>query len=339
MAAWISTAEDLAACFLAALALAAALTPGMERLALSVGAVDQPTDRKRHRRPTPLLGGLAILLAFWIAVLVLRTQTGFPLWGLAAAASLVTLVGLWDDLCRLSVSVRLVTQAVAAALVVTTVGAATLFGEDGAAHWANVALTFLWIVGVTNALNLIDNMDGVAAAITATAAISYAALLLGGGDVTAAGLATALAGAAIGFLSFNYPPARLFMGDAGSFFLGLTLAVLGIEAQRSIDHSAGWIPAVLILALPLSDTSLVIVSRLRRGKNPLTTPGRDHLAHRLVRLGWSDRKIVAVFTAVTAILGVCAFFAADLPAVAWAAGGVALAAGAAALVWLEREPS
>lgn len=339
MTAWIAT--DLAACFAVALAAAAVLTPAMERFALHWNVVDHPSERKRHRKPTPLLGGLAILLAFWLSVFffVLRGQTVSPSWGFVAAALLVALVGLWDDLSRLSVSVRLMAQAAAAAAVLATVGTATLFAEGSTFDsWMNAVLTFLWVVGVTNALNLIDNMDGVAAAVAAVAAASFAALLATGGDLAAACLAAALAGAAIGFLFFNFPPARLFMGDAGSFFLGLTLAVLGIEAQRQTSHRAGWIPALLILGLPLFDTTLVTISRLRRGKNPLTTPGRDHLAHRLGRLGWSTRKIVAAFAAATAILGIGAFFAAAEPRIAWFAAAVVVAVGAVALVWFERTP-
>ncbi|MEE8525303.1 MAG: MraY family glycosyltransferase [Thermoanaerobaculia bacterium] len=337
MAAWIST--DLAVCFTVALAAAVVLTPVMERLALRLNAVDQPSRRKRHRKPTPLLGGLAIFLAFWITVLALVRPLPPGFYELALATLLVAIVGLWDDLSRLSVSVRLMAQAAAAAAVLATTGAATVFVEYRIFDsWVNVALTFLWIVGVTNALNLIDNMDGVASAVAATAAASYAALLAAGGDVAAACLAAALAGAAIGFLLFNFPPARLFMGDAGSFFLGLTLAVLGIEAQRQTGHRAGWIPAMLILALPLFDTTLVTISRLRRGQNPLTTPGRDHLAHRLARRGWSDRKIVAFFAASTAILGICAFFVAAKPDAAELVGVVVLAVGSVALVWFERKP-
>ena len=332
MATWITTARELAVYFGLALAVSAALTPVMERVALRLGAVDQPTARKRHSRPTPLLGGLAVYLAFWASVLGLVRPLHPALVELALVTLMVTIVGLWDDVSRLSVSARLVTQALATVMVLTTIGGRDLTSSV----WLDVPLTFLWIVGVTNALNLLDNLDGVASAVSATAAASYAALFLLSGGEAAAGLAVALAGAAIGFLLFNYPPARLFMGDAGSFFLGMTLAVVGIGAQRRLDHPAGWIPAVLVLALPLFDTTLVSVSRLRRGKNPLTTPGRDHLAHRLARLGWSDRRIVAVFTAVTAALGVLAFFAALRPVVAWIAGPVVLAVGALVLVWLER---
>ncbi len=337
MAAWTLIARDLAAHFVVALVLATALTPAMERLALSVGAIDQPTERKRHRRPTPLLGGLAIQLAFWIAAfaLVAATRTGFPSPGWVAAALLVAFVGLWDDLRRLPVWVRLVAQAASAIAVLASMGAADLPLDNR----LDTLLTFLWIVGVTNALNLVDNMDGVASALTAAAAVSYAALLAAGGGLAAACLALALAGAAIGFLFFNFPPARLFMGDAGSFFLGLTLALLGLEVLRNSEHESSWIPAVLILAVPLFDTTLVTISRLRRGKNPLTKPGRDHLAHRLRRRGWSGRKIVIVFAASTLVLGATAWYAATSPIIAWVAGAVVLSIGIAMLVWLEWDRS
>jgi len=273
------------------------------RLARRIGLLDRPEQRKLHRQPTPLLGGAAVLTA-----MVLALAPGFggagvvrPL-GLLAAVLVAFIVGLWDDFRHLPVVGKLLAQGAVVGLAL----AAGAVIDTALPGWADLAISALWMVGVTNALNLLDNMDGVAAGVAAIAACGLFLLLPAG---LPAALSLVLCGACLGFLCFNFSPARIFMGDSGSLLIGLLLAVLAIEAQRA-GASAGdtsWVAPLLVLAVPLFDTTLVVVSRLRRGLNPMTHSGTDHLAHRLLRLGCpvagAARLLYAIAIAV-AVVGV-----------------------------------
>lgn len=236
----------------------------------------------------PLLGGVAIYGAIVAAMLAFPVDESPPrLWGLLAAATLVTLTGLLDDSRGLPVAAKLIAQLVAAGILVS-VG---FFVDLALPVWIDGALTVLWIVGITNAFNLLDNMDGLAAGVAGAAAMGFLVLTAAQGGL-AAPLAAGLLGATSGFLLFNFYPAKIFMGDAGSLLLGLLLAALGLELQTGRGASEPWVAAlvpILVLAVPIFDTTLVTISRWRRGRNPLTTPGRDHFSHRLRRLGTSSR--------------------------------------------------
>ncbi len=267
------------------------LTPLFRRLAIAGSLLDLPEDRKSHREPVPLLGGVALFVAVSLGLLVVSTEdSDGRFWGLLAAATLVTLTGLVDDYRGLPVLTKLLAQLAAAGILV----AAGLFVDLALPVWVDGILTVLWIVGITNAFNLLDNMDGLAASVAAAAALGFLVLTTSQGGV-AAPLAAAVLGATLGFLIHNRYPARIFMGDAGSFLLGLLLAVLGLELQTGRGSSEPWAAAlvpVLVLAIPIFDTTLVTVSRGRRGHNPLTTPGRDHFSHRLARRGISISGVV-----------------------------------------------
>ena len=282
---------EILARFATALATTVILTPIVRALATRWSLIDRPEDRKFHRHPIPLLGGLAIVAGVLAALLVLpvAAEDG-RVWGVLSAAIVVAATGLWDDLRGLSVAAKLLAQLAAAAILVST----GLFVDLALPAWSDGALTILWIVGMTNAFNLLDNMDGLAAGVTATAALGFLALTAPQGGF-APSLAASLLGAALGFLVYNFHPARIFMGDAGSLFLGVLLAVLGLELQTGLGVTKPWIAAlvpILVLAVPIFDTTLVTVSRWRRGHNPLTTPGQDHLSHRLTRRGFSIRGSV-----------------------------------------------
>ena len=278
------------------------LTLLCRRLALRLGLIDRPAARKAHRRPTPLLGGLAMLLAIMGGAWILR----LPLdWTLPLAA--IAAVGFWDDRFGLSVRFKLAAQILIAAWGVLQLGGLAL-PLPAYLAWT---LTVLWIVGLTNAVNLLDNVDGAAALSTAWSALFLAVLASGAGATDVAALAVVLSGACGGFLVFNWPPASIFMGDGGSLPLGLGLATLAVGVQQALERSTGpWTAfgvLVLCLCLPIFDTALVVVSRLRRGLNPLTAPGKDHSTHRLLRLGLSRRGLLLV-----------------LSAVQWSAAGIAL---------------
>ncbi len=272
------------------------------RLAGRIGLLDRPAQGKLHRQPTPLLGGAAMLAAIALALAPSfgEAKAGVvqPL-GLLAAALLVFAVGLWDDFRRLPVVGKLLAQGAVVGMALVA-GAVINTGLPG---WADLALSGLWMVGVTNALNLLDNMDGVAAGVAAIAACGLFLLLPAG---LPSALSLVLCGACLGFLCLNFSPARLFMGDSGSLLIGLLLAVLAIEAQRAGGGGGdtSWLAPLVVLAVPLFDTTLVVVSRLRRGLNPMTHSGTDHLAHRILRLGWPVAGAARLLYAVAAMAAV-----------------------------------
>ncbi|MEZ5330947.1 MAG: MraY family glycosyltransferase [Thermoanaerobaculia bacterium] len=324
-----------AVAFGAALLVAALTAPMARALALRYGWVDHPGARKGHARPTPLLGGLALwgaVSAGWLAAGGLRAGGE-----VVAAALLVGLVGLWDDRRGLGPAAKLGVECLAALWVVAGGGTTVAAGDEGLA----AALGVAWVLLVTNAVNLLDNADGSAAGTVAIGALSLlgvAATAAGASPV--AGIVAALAGACVGFLPFNRHPASLFMGDAGSLFIGFLLAVssLRLHAAAPVDSGAAWAPA-LVLTVPLTDTAFVVVSRLRRGLNPLTSPGRDHLAHRLTARGWTERGAVALLWAAGALAGLGGIVAAlSTRFVAWCLLGVAAAIAAGICVRLAGAP-
>jgi UDP-GlcNAc:undecaprenyl-phosphate GlcNAc-1-phosphate transferase len=274
--------------FLAAFGVALALTPLCGRLAAALGVVDRPGEKKIHGRTTPLLGGIAIALA----------QAGAFLWSGAAdqasiriliASGCILLLGVWDDLDPHSEVLRwwlrLLFEACLAGIVLAGGVRTSFLGTP----WLDIPLTLLWIVGITNAFNLLDNMNGLSAGVAAVAGMTFALLAaryvsVGPEQLPTAVAAATLSGACLGFLPGNFR-SRIFMGDAGSLFLGFTLACLAVQGSwRSPTIPTSVIIPLLVLAYPLFDTALVVILRLRRGQSPFVG-GRDHSSHRLVRLG------------------------------------------------------
>ena len=289
-----------------ALLLAFGVTPLAQRAAQRTGMVDKPSARKQHTVPTPLLGGAAIYLAVILALILWGNQFYVnQVAGIFLGATLMSFLGLWDDRRGLSPWVKLIGQFLAAGvLVLTDVRISFLPWEA-----LNIATTLVWVVLITNAMNLLDNMDGLSGGIAAIAALFLLLFAAMSNQYLVGALAAALVGACIGFLYYNFNPARIFMGDTGSLFLGFTLAAVAIKL-RFPDNSpfVTWMVPALVLAVPLFDTSLVIVSRLRRGLNPLTTPGKDHLSHRLARLTGSPREAVLICYLLAFIAGILATF-------------------------------
>ncbi len=291
---------------LSALGIAMLVTPVARAVAFRIGMVDHPAPRKLHTRPIPLLGGLALYLAVLIALLVLEDRYNLPqLAGILIGATAVSFLGIWDDRWGLRPLIKLSGQILVAGVVMATGVMVSLF------PWPilNLLITLLWLVGITNAFNLIDNMDGLSGGIGAVSAAFFLLLAALNGQYLVGALSAAVLGACIGFLRYNFNPASIFMGDAGSLFLGFLMAVLGIKL-RFPNHAAfvTWMVPVLVLGIPIFDTALVIVSRLRRGLNPLTTPGKDHLSHRLVRAGMTHREAVLLLYLAQAALGALALF-------------------------------
>lgn len=330
-----STASPLLVGLLAG-AGALAATPLVRGLARRTGFVDVPAPRKLHATPTPLLGGLAIVGAVLLALGfgggrgVLSTDPA--LW---IAACGIAAVGLYDDRYGLSPALKLGGQVAAAAAIV--VGGPRLHLQLGDG-W-NFALTMLWIVAITNTFNLLDNMDGLCAGVAASTAAGLLALALMYRQPAIATLAAAVLGATVGFLAFNSSPASIFLGDCGSLFLGFLLAALSVALELpALPITASWIVLPLLFAVPLFDTTLVTLSRLRRGLNPLSTPGKDHLSHRLARAGFGTARAVTAIAATSAATAALAVASASLGGAAPLACGLAVAALFVGGLWYWERP-
>jgi UDP-GlcNAc:undecaprenyl-phosphate GlcNAc-1-phosphate transferase len=291
--------------------LSLALVPLVRRISFRMGKVAAPREDRWHRKPTPQLGGIAIYTAFLGSLLMasaLNGSLGQLRWGLLASSSLIFLLGLYDDLRELAPPTKLMGQIIVAAVVVfqgyTTNFFTPKIPDTIVAQLPNILLTFLWLAGITNAINLLDNMDGLAGGIALITAGFLIFFFWQGGDPSLLAFAAALAGAALGFLVFNFPPASIFMGDSGSLFLGFTLAVLAIarQPQASNVFAVLGVPTLLFL-LPILDTTLVTITRLLRGQSP-AQGGRDHTSHRLIAFGLSERQALMALYGVAIIAGV-----------------------------------
>ncbi len=320
--------------FASALLFAVGGTPVVRRVALTLGIIDQPSARKVHTKAMPLLGGVAIYGAF-VAALLLIGQIFYieQLIGILLSATWMSFLGLWDDWRGLRPYFKLAGQVVGALILIGT-GVQVEFLHNPI---LNAVVTVGWVVGITNALNLLDNMDGLSGGVAAIAAAWFGLLAIGQGQVLVGSMAAALLGAALGFLIYNFNPASIFMGDGGSLFLGLLLASVGIKLHFfGNTDDVTWMVPVLVLGVPIFDTTLVFISRLRRGLNPLTTPGRDHLSHRLVKLGLTPRRAVLAIYGLGIGLGALAFAVQYLsPPVAYTVLALVLLAGGIGLWRLE----
>lgn len=293
--------------FVGAAALSAALVGLSIVLARRWGVMDGPDgDRKHQDHPIPRMGGIAVAAAFTIVLLIATWASGDTesvglLAGVLLPALAVAALGFLDDLLALGPWIRLVGVG-ALAVVVWSTGTRIELSHITA---VDLAVTILWIVGITNALNLLDNSDGLAASTTAVASLGTAAVALIYQQWLVGALALALAGAAVGFLWHNWHPATVYLGDAGAYFLGFLLAVVTIRL-RPVSVELPWsafIP-VLLLLLPIADTTFVVIRRLRAGRHPFTA-GRDHLSHLLMDRGLSVRASVSTLQAflIVSVLG------------------------------------
>jgi UDP-GlcNAc:undecaprenyl-phosphate/decaprenyl-phosphate GlcNAc-1-phosphate transferase len=316
-----------------ALVIAIGGTPVMRQVALRLGVIDNPAARKLHHSPVPLLGGAAIYIAFIIALLFFGDRRYInEVVGIFVGATLMSLMGVVDDRWGLGSYVKLAGQLAAAGVLIYSGVQIRLFY-----NWLDIAVTVAWVVGITNAFNLLDNMDGLSGGIAMIAAVFFTLLAAMGHQYLVGVLAAALAGACAGFLVYNWNPAHVFMGDTGSLFLGFLLAAVGIKLRfPSNSETITWMIPVLVLALPIFDTTLVFISRLRQGKNPLTTPGKDHVSHRLAVLTGSRREAVLICYLIAGAVGLSAVFVAEAnPTEARIVGAAILLAALYGLWWLE----
>jgi UDP-GlcNAc:undecaprenyl-phosphate GlcNAc-1-phosphate transferase len=288
-------------------------------LALRVGMVDLPGPRKVHLQPIPLLGGLAMYGGVMLAILfafdgAARAQSA----GIVTGATLVAAVGFLDDRGWLHHQVKLFLAMPTAACILLASGIhAQVFGVLGNGRIGSVldaALTIFWVVGITASFSILDHMDGLCAGVAAMASIFFVMLAYLNGQTLVATLAAAVLGAATGFLRWNFKPAKIFMGDGGAMFLGFLMATLGLKLRlEQANHVSGWLAPLLILGVTIFDTTLVTISRLRRGLLPFATPGKDHAAHRLANLGLGQRGAVLALYFLGAFSGGAAVLAAYLP--------------------------
>ena len=285
--------------FLVALAVVLVLTPAVGRVARVLGVVDEPGEQRRmHLRAVPRLGGLAIFLGIFIPALAFLELT--PAYrGILLGAAVATAVGMADDFRGLPWWVKLGGQ-IASALIAVYFGVTIehftfpLLGIHELPEWLSVVATVVWIVGMMNVINLLDGMDGLAAGISAIAGGTFAVLALSLGRPEAAVLSAIVAGACLGFLRHNFYPARIFMGDSGSHLLGFILAAVAIQGALKTAATVALFFPLLILAVPILDTSFVIAKRLKYGR-PLHEPTPWHLYHRFRNIGFSQTRAALYF--------------------------------------------
>lgn len=296
--------QTVLAIFLMALSVTALSIPWVRRLAIRIGFVDAPAQRKLHSAPMPLMGGVAIFGGAVLAVITFVPEFPNTVAGVLLALTVVALVGLLDDRYSLPAWAKLAGQFVGFLILAYF----DIRVKLPIPELINYTITFLWLAGISNAINFLDNMDGLSAGVSAVAAAFITLLGLQNNQFLVAGLAAAVLGSCLGFLRFNFKPAQIFMGDAGALFLGFVLALLGLQLRFPANSSfVTWMVPVFILSVPIFDTTLVVFSRLRRGVSP-NTAGKDHLSHRLVQRGFGQREAVLLIYLLTGAGGMIAVF-------------------------------
>ncbi len=288
-------------------------TPFVKRIAMRVGIVDKPDEARRvHKKPIPLLGGLSMFYGFIVSIILFGiVDKGVR--GLVLGALVILVVGIVDDAKQLSAKTKLPFQILAAIILILHgvriewISVPTFISESGvmALGFWGIPLTIFWVVGVTNAVNLIDGLDGLAAGVSSIACMSLFCIALIVGEFEVALLTAALAGSCFGFLPYNFNPAKIFMGDTGSTFLGFTLATVSIMGLFKSYAVISVAVPFLVLGLPLFDTGFAIFRRVKAGK-PIMSPDRDHIHHRVLDMGFSQKKTVSIIYLMCTVLGLCA---------------------------------
>lgn len=280
-------------------------TPPVRALAYRIGAIDVPLDKRRmHKKPTPLIGGLAIYIAFTLssAIFCEYSNTLIAIW---IGGTILVAVGILDDRFRLSALLKLGIQIIAALAAVAcgvTISHITVFGRVIIMGVWEIPVTVIWIVGLTNAINLIDGLDGLACGISAICSASISCVMLLVGDITSAILTIILTASCIGFIPFNRNPARIFMGDTGSLFLGYTLSVISASGLFKLHTVISFLVPMTVFALPLFDTVNAIFRRILSGRSPFS-PDKGHLHHKLVEMGFTHKESVKILYAICALMG------------------------------------
>jgi UDP-GlcNAc:undecaprenyl-phosphate GlcNAc-1-phosphate transferase len=331
--------------FAVALVASLVITLPVRQFAVHIGMVDRPGPRKIHLQPIPLLGGIAIYTSVLLGLVV--SKFGEPLseiLAILAGATLLLVVGTLDDRGLLHHQLKLFVAMPLAGLIVLSSGIhARVFSTLLPGAFSSVAdsvMTVLWITAITAAFSILDYMDGLCAGIAAVSSFFLAILALLSGQLLAGTLAAAVTGAALGFLRWNFSPAKIFMGDGGAMLLGFLVATLALELRMNgTSRKITWLALILVIAAPIFDTTLVSVSRLRRGLIPFTSPGKDHTGHRLANSGLSMRASVLIMYAAGVGFGLLAIVSTRLnPAQLIKLAVIVLICLVAAIALLERLP-
>ena len=295
--------------------LVGTLTPVLRKIAIATDVVDRPNSKhKSHKQPVPYLGGVAIVLGvitisysaslfsnftsstFWLATSVL------------GPALAIGLIGLWDDVKNLTPLPRFIAQSIAGIFTATLLILTDTVGNPTGSTMFDSVFTVFWVVGICNAINFFDNLDGGAAGTVAISSIAIAVLALSGDQYLIAALAIVTAGATLGFLVWTKSPAKIYMGDAGALFLGVLLATLTIRLEPNTRTEIGsYLTPIFLLAVPILDTSVAVISRLRRQVSPFQG-GQDHLSHRLIRSGLSRKQTAATLWGLSGVFSLIAVF-------------------------------
>ena len=305
----------VALALLTALVISFLMTPVVKTFAYKVGAVDVPKDARRmHKVPIPRLGGLAIFIGFMVSVLVLGGVRGnSQLQSILLGSVIIVVLGVVDDICPLPAMLKFVVQ-IAAALIPALNGVViqafsnpNIFSES--LYWVlgplSVPFTVLWIVAITNAVNLIDGLDGLANGVSAISATTMLVIALLASEAEVAIVMAALVGACVGFMPYNLNPAKMFMGDTGATFLGYILATMSIQGLFKFYAIISFAVPFLILGLPIFDTAFAFIRRLAHGQSPMHAD-RGHIHHRLIDMGLNQKQAVATLYVISAMLGLSA---------------------------------
>ena len=305
----------VALALLTALVVSFLMTPVVKSFAYKVGAIDVPKDERRmHHKPIPRLGGLAIFAGFMASILLfVDIRLNPQMQSILLGAVIIVVLGVVDDIMALPAKLKFVVQIVAALIPalngvsIQALSNPNIFSPNAywVLNWLSVPITVLWIVGITNAVNLIDGLDGLANGVSAISAATVLVIALICSEALVAVVMAALVGACVGFLPYNLNPAKIFMGDTGSTFLGFILASVSIQGLFKFHMIISFAVPFLMLGLPIFDTCFAILRRVSKGQSPMT-PDRGHIHHRLIDMGFSQKQAVAVLYIISAILGLSA---------------------------------
>lgn len=283
-------------------------TPPVRLLAFRIGAIDIPTDARRmHKKPIPRIGGLAIFAGFLVGTLVFCEPTSqlFAIW---IGGGILVILGILDDIFRLPAWIKLIVQLCVAGIAVSfgiIIEHITVFGQDIPFGVFAIPITMIWIVGLSNAINLIDGLDGLSCGVSAITSISIFMVMLITGDFTSALITAILTGSCFGFLPYNRNPAKIFMGDTGALFLGYTLSIISVQGLFKLHTMLSFLVPLSIFALPIFDTLIAIIRRVIHKQSPFH-PDRGHFHHKLVDMGFSHKEAVKILYAISGLMGLVA---------------------------------
>ncbi len=290
-------------------------TPQFIKLSHKLKIYDYPSWRKIHSNPIPILGGPAVFLGFSIPLFFFHKR--FPSINVIIITSAIILItGMLDDIFKLSPYLRLFVQlSIAMALYACKIRIEYITHPIEGMYFLSkiqsMIITIIWVVGITNALNFIDGLDGLSSGISSIVTMIFFLLALSRSDVLSSILAISLFGSSLGFLRWNFFPAKIFLGDSGAYSIGLIVSIIAIIGAFKTTTTLTFIIPILVLGIPIFDVSFAVIRRLKDKKNPISTPDRSHLHHQLLSLGLTQRQVVFIFYLITLILGVISFIFAN----------------------------